>query len=143
MELKAAFKNWWLVAEPAVRTKNIEESWVDFMVAWKRVKHPKGASLEKIRQALLLTPPENPGTIYGAAGARLYCLCVLLHEHQEAEWKSEPFILGCRLAGDFLGINHIQANKLLTTFVDQGLLSLAFKGNARQASRYRLLPAAR
>lgn len=143
LERKVVLHAWWQLAEPAVGTKDFDVSWQDFMVAWDGVKHPWGAALEKIRQGLPKTPPENPGSIYGKSGAMLYCLCVLLDKHQEQAWDSEPFILGCRLAGDLLGISRIQANTLLTIFVRQGLLSLAFKGNARQASRYRLLPAAR
>jgi hypothetical protein len=142
LERKAVLSAWWQLAEPAVGTKDFDVSWQDFMVAWDGVKHPWGAALEKIRQDLPKTPPENPGSIYGKSGAMLYCLCVLLDKHQEQAWDSKPFILGSRLAGDFLGIDHRQANTLLTIFVRQGLLSLAFKGNARQASRYRLLPAA-
>jgi hypothetical protein len=112
------------------------------MVAWEGVKHPWGAALNKIRQDLPKTPPENLGSIYGESGAMLYCLCVILDKHQEQAWNSEPFILTCRLAGELIGIDYRQANKLLNIFVSQGLLSLAFKGNERQASRYRLLPAA-
>ena len=118
-------------------------SWQDFMVAWDGVKHPWGAALNKIRQELPKTPPENPGSIYGKSGAMLYCVCVLLDKHQEEEWESKPFFLPCRQAGELIGIDYRQANTLLNVFVSQGLLSLAFKGNARQASRYRLLPAAR
>ena len=142
LERKAVLHVWWQLAEPAVGTKDFDVSWQDFMVAWDSVKHPWGAALDKIRQSLPKTPPENPGSIYGTSGAMLYCLCVLLHKNQEEEWDSKPFFLTCRLAGELLGIDHRQANTLLTIFVRQGLLSLAFKGNARQASRYRLLPAA-
>jgi hypothetical protein len=142
LERKAVLHAWWQLAEPAVGTKDFDVSWEEFMVAWDGVKHPWGAALEKIRQGLPKTPPENPGSIYGKSGAMLYCLCVQLDKHQEQAWDSKPFILGSRLAGDLLGIDHRQANRLLTIFVSQGLLSLAFKGNTRQASRYRLLPVA-
>ena len=142
LERKAFLHAWWQLAEPAVGTKDFDVSWQDFMVAWEGVKHPWGAALNKIRQDLPKTPPENLGSIYGESGAMLYCLCVLLDKHQEQAWNSEPFILTCRLAGELIGIDYRQANKLLNIFVSQGLLNLAFKGNERQASRYRLLPAA-
>jgi hypothetical protein len=142
MERKVVLHAWWQLAEPAVGTKDFDVSWQDFMVAWDGLKHPWGAALDKIRKGLPKTPPDNPGSIYGKSGAMLYSLCVLLDKHQEEEWESKPFFLTCRLAGELIGIDYRQANTLLNIFVNQGLLSLAFKGNARQASRYRLLPAA-
>lgn len=139
-ELKAIFTLWWHTALPAISTKEFDESWIDFLVAWDNVKHPLGSSMTKIASGLPDHSITNDANIFGNMGANLLELCIRLDENQKTNWNDEPFPLACRIAGDVLHINRNYANSLLQLFTKNGFLELVTKGNTVKANRYRLNP---
>ena len=132
-------ERWWVFAEPNVRTKDFEESWIDLQYAWHNVKFPKGLALAKVLQELPSDPPANPGDSLGLIGRRLYHLCQLLERQQLENFGNDVFILSCRIAGYALGISYQQANTALRTFVIKGMLVVVQKGTSVKAARYRLV----
>jgi len=138
-DLKALLERWWVVAEPNVRTKDFEESWIDLQYAWHNVKFPKGLALAKVLQELPSDPPANPGDFLGLIGRRLYHLCQLLERQQLENFGNDVFMLSCRIAGYALGISYQQANTALRTFVIKGMLVVVQKGTSVKAARYRLV----
>ena len=137
-ELNAVLQQWWVHAEPNVRTKDFNLSMIGFHLAWDRVKFPKGELLAKVLSDLPDDPPENLGGFLGLHGRRLYHLCQLLDRHQREHFKNDVFMLGCRTAGEALSIDFRTANSALNAFVHKGLIELVEKGGHRKVSRYRL-----
>lgn len=137
-ELKEVLQQWWVFAEPNIRTKDFNVSLIDFYHAWVSVKFPKGEALAKVLRDLPEDPPENPGGFLGLHGRRLYHLCILLDRHQREHFGSDVFMLACRTAGESLGMDFRTANAALNTFVNKGLIELVQKGFQGKASRFRL-----
>jgi len=136
--LKALLQRWWVVAEPNVRTKDFEESLIDFQHAWRNVKFPKGDVLAKILQDMPDDPPDNPGGFLGLTGRRIYHLCKLLDRQQNENYGNGVFMLSCRVAGNALRIDYRLANKVLKLFVEKKILEIAEEHTTVRATRYRL-----
>ena len=66
---------------------------------------------------------------------RLVLLCRQLQQTS----GDQPFFLGCRTAGELLGINHVLAAKFLKLLVCEHILSIALAGTTKKATRYRYL----
>lgn len=135
-DLLGIVQRWHIAALPNIRTKSFSESWADFKVAWKKDLLPFGVVLASVVNNL----PEahithiRPG--YDHQIIQLIRLCSGL----QSLARDAPFFLGCRIAGEFLGINHTSANALLRLLVDDGILTLVKKGTGLRSSRYRLNP---
>jgi hypothetical protein len=139
-EIKPIFILWWHKVLPVISTKNFDESWIAFLIAWDNVKYPLGKSMDMISSGLPDHSITNEASIYGIMGANLLELCIRLDENQKTNWNDEPFPLSCRIAGDVLGINRNYANSLLSLLAKDGFLVLVTKGNTVKANRYRLNP---
>ena len=65
---------------------------------------------------------------------RLDALCWQL----QLQWGARPFPLGCRIAGEFLGVSKTEAHGLFKALKFDGVLRLAKKGTLkdRQASEW-------
>ena len=124
---------------PVVDSKDFDESWTDFKVAWENVKHPYGASMDKIKVGLPDTSIQNDASVHGDMAANLLELCIRLDDNQNKHWNGDPFPLSCRTAGEILGINRYYANNLLSLLTKEGYLEVT-KGNTVRANRYRLNP---
>ena len=140
LQLKTAFTDWWQQSLPIIGTKDFDESWTDFLVAWGKVMYPAGQALNLISIGLPDPSTTNHASIYGIKGANLLELCIRLDKNQKDNWNNEPFPLSCRVAGDVLGICRNHANQLLTLLTNDGSLELVSKGNTVRANRYRLNP---
>ena len=138
-ELHGMFTAWWHRVLPVIGSKDFDESWTEFKVAWDNVKHPHGASMDKIKEGLPDTFIQNDGSIHGVMAANLLELCIRLDDNQNKNWNGEPFPLACRTAGEILGINRYYANNLLSLLTKEGYLEVT-KGNTVRANRYRLNP---
>jgi hypothetical protein len=123
--------HWYQQVQPAIRTKEFMESWMGFKTAWRNVKYMNGI-MESIVAKLDKDPPNNPGSVFGLQGARLYQLCSDLQSHH----GGKPFFLSCRQAGKALQITHTFANDLLSEFCHMGLITRTSKGTKQKASRY-------
>jgi hypothetical protein len=91
-ELHPYMEQWHAQALPLIRTKDFDESWDDFVVAWGTVKYARGASLRSA-----VAKAEDVQLVGVAAGytgtlRRLAQLCAEL----QAQAGDRPFFLGCR-----------------------------------------------
>jgi hypothetical protein len=137
-ELAQVLQSWWVYAEPVVGTKDYSVSLEDFHIAWHGIKFPKGELLNRILEDFPDDPPSNAAEHLGMSCKRLYHLCRLLDAHQKIYFDSAPFFLGCRIAGEILGIEYQRANELLRMFAAKGFISVVKKGEGYKATRYRL-----
>jgi len=138
-EISSIFNAWWHRVLPFIGSKDFDESWTEFKVAWDNVKNPHGASMDKIKEGLPDTSIQNDGSVHGFMAANLLELCIRLDKNQSTNWNGDPFPLACRTAGEVLGIDKNYANNLLSLLTKEGFLEVT-KGNTVKANRYRLNP---
>lgn len=81
-------------------------------------------------------PPDMNGIgDFGERGDRLLQICLGLSNRS----ADGVFFLGCRKAGEELGMSHTEAARLLQAFVGRGLLKIVTPATKRDATRYRLV----
>ncbi|MBN2025120.1 MAG: hypothetical protein JW809_20250 [Pirellulales bacterium] len=127
------------VRRELIRTEPFEETWIDFLRAWPKIRFPQGAEpmtaiLQRARQA----PPPPAAARYEQAGLRL--LVALCRELQRAAGE-EPFFLACRTAGRLLDVSHVQASRWLFLLAHNRAIELVERSQQghRRANRYRYL----
>lgn len=134
-QLKPLLREWHALAYPVIRTKPFEETWIDFLKAWPKVRFPVGSGpIDMIfeRAMAAITPPELQE--HHHSGIRL--LAALCRELQ-ADAGEYPFFLACRTAGRLLGVDHGTASRWLFFLVSEGVLSIVTVGSVGRATRYR------
>jgi len=129
-------KRWHELALPVIRTKAFEETWIDFLQGWSKVKF--GAGMDPVKIAMeSACKAEPPGAVREyQPGVQL--LAALCRELQKLH-GTQPFFLSCRKAGTELEVDHATANRWLYLLVSEGLLVETAKGSqsSRRATRYR------
>lgn len=124
-----------------IATEPFDETWIDFLYAWPRVKFPKGnepmvAILERAKHS----PPPAAAQNYEGDGLRL--LVALCRELQRLSGE-KPFYLACRTAARLLGLDsengHVKAWRWLGLLVHNRVIDEVEPGQRgkRRASRYR------
>ena len=142
-QLRQIVEIWHKRALPNIRTKEFEETWIDFLKAWPRIKYLKGEGpMAKIfEQAIQLEPPEMAVEKY-PDNSKLKILASLCRELQRAAGDS-PFYLSVRTAGKLLKISPMQASRWLFLLQSDGIVKLVCKGGTadtvRNASRYQYI----
>lgn len=142
-ELRPIVREWHRRALPKIRTKTFEETWIDFLKAWPRVRQPKGTEpmMEIFQRAAESERPRIAVAKY-PENERLQILVALCRELQRAA-GTEPLYLSCRKAGDLFSVSHTEANRWLFLLVSDGILRVVTKGgtqkNPRNATRFRYL----
>ena len=128
---------WHKLALPVIGTKPFEDTLIDFLKGWRRVKFPKGSDpmAEALANAIAAELPEA-AIVYEQEQLRL--LVSLCRELQRVSGDS-PFFLSCRTAGRLLDVDFKTANRWLFLLVEEDVLTLVKKGDASSmlASRYR------
>jgi hypothetical protein len=127
------------VARGVIGTRPFEETWIDFLYAYPRVKFPKGAEpMTAIFQRARSADPPPAALRYEHLGLRL--LVALCRELQRVSGE-KPFFLGCRTAGKLLGVDHVTAWRWLFLLQHHHVIHEEEKGDwrKRRASRYRYL----
>ena len=141
MHLRPYVEIWYQQALPVIATKPFEESWIDFLKGWPRVKYPKGSEpmVEILARVEIAECPKEAAGFEQERLRRLVCLCREL----QRESRDVPFFLSCRKAGEVLGVSRTTISRWLFLLLEEGLLELVRKGSAKsgQASRYRYLGA--
>ena len=135
-ELEKVVRAWHKKALPAIATKPFEETWIDFLRAWPRVKYPRGQGrILEILKAAKQSVPVEAERFEQPALRLLVSLCREL----QREAGPEPFPLACRTAGRLLEVDHMTASRWLYLLVQTGILTEVEKGSQRQnkATRYR------
>lgn len=140
-DLMPYVRRWHQLALPVIGTKPFEETAIDFLLAWPKVRYPKGTDpmgsiLAKAREGVF-DVPEVAQEFQG--GLRL--LVSLCRELQRAA-GSNPFYLSCRTAGRLLEVDHTTAWRWLFWLIQTQIVEVVSKGNqaSQKANRYRYLP---
>lgn len=123
-----------------IGTEPFEETWIDFLHAWPKVKFPRGkepmiAILERAKHS----PPPAVAQNYEGDGLRL--LVAICRELQNAS-GNKPFYLACRTAAALLDLGEngfVTAWRWLSLLVHDGVIDEVERGQRgkRRASRFR------
>ncbi len=136
--LRPNVREWHRRALPVITTKPFDETWLDFMFAWKNVKVPIGSGpLELAAEAAKSAEPPPEAEAYDISEVRL--LVSICRELQRYAGDG-VFFLACRTAQRLLGIErHETAWRWLLLLEGDGLLHVETRGNqkSRRATRYR------
>jgi hypothetical protein len=132
-------RRWHELAKPVISTQAWEETLIDFLRAWPRVKFPKGTEpmvqiFERAQQA------DPPQAALRFEQDKLRLLVALCRELQHAS-GDRPFFLACRTAGRLLDVDYTTAWRWLFLLDHVGVIREVEKGDRakRRASRYRYL----
>jgi hypothetical protein len=124
-DLLSCFDAWYQAAHPIICTKGYDRNQQQFLDAWERWQKKRGEFLcDLLADADLI---EVPLDVVMEPAQRLFRVCAGL---QQAN-GSEPFFLGCRMAGTLIGVGRQRANELLTEFRAAGYLRREKKGTVR------------
>ncbi len=142
-QFREIVKAWHNRALSNIRTKEFEETWIDFLKAWPRIKYKKGEEpiMKIFESTIQLEPPKIAVELY-PGNAKIQLLLSLCRELQKAS-GTEPFFLDVRTAGRLLGVSHVQASRWLFLLVSDGILKIVAKGGTaktvRKATRFRYI----
>jgi hypothetical protein len=142
-DLRAIVREWHRRALPKIRTKVFEETWIDFLKAWPRVRHPKGTEpmMQTFLRAVESDAPRIAVVNY-PENQRLQIFVALCRELQRAAGV-EPFYLSCRTAGRLFSVSHTEAARWFFLLESDRILEVVNKGgtskNPRNATRFRYL----
>jgi Bifunctional DNA primase/polymerase, N-terminal len=128
--LRAVVVMWFERALPVIRTKELQESWADFQLAWVRAR-PHGAALTAAYDAARRRPlPPVDGD--GEVGV-LAALC------RNLGGASRQFFLSCRAVEALFGVGRMTAWRWLVALQFHGVIEEVEKGKNknRQATVWR------
>jgi hypothetical protein len=128
-DLKTALWQWHQLAllKQVIGTEPFEETWIDFLKSWPKIKFPRGqepmtAILEKAKTA----PLPHAAMRYDLDALRL--LVAVCRELQHVSGEGE-FFLSCRTAGKLLGVDHSTAARYLFLLAHDGIVEAVEKGD--------------
>jgi hypothetical protein len=124
-----------------IATVPFEETWIDFIHAWPRVRFPKGNQrllriVQRAKESISTVPQ-----CYEGAGLRL--LVAICREFQR-DSGGQPFFLSCHMAAMLLGLGengHVKAWRWLELLVHDDVLDVVEppQRGKRRATRYRYI----
>jgi hypothetical protein len=142
-QFETIVRKWHKKALSKIRTKEFEETWIDFLKAWPNIKHKIGDEpMARIFEAVIqLEPPEIAMEKY-PDNSKLKIFVSLCRELQRAAGNN-PFFLATRTAGKLLKISPMQASRWLYLLETDNILKVVVKGgtaeNPRKATRFRYI----
>jgi hypothetical protein len=142
-QFRSVAKQWHKKALPNIETKEFEETWIDFLKGWHKVKWKIGESpmAQIFEKAIQLEPPKIAVEKY-PEHSKLKILVSLCRELQRAA-GNQPFFLTVRTGARLLKVNQMTISRWLFLLESDGILKLVSKGGTaetvRQASRYRYI----
>ncbi len=129
-------QRWYTRALPYIKTKEFDETLIDFFYAWPRVHTPMRTNLMEDAMRLARSKP-IPNLPYDSQPVR--DLAALCRELQGIVGDG-PFFLSTRTAGRLLGVHHTTAWRGLFLLETDGWIKTIEKGgtdkNPRKATRY-------
>lgn len=145
---RLAVEKWFKRALPNIRTKDFEETWIDFLKGWPEIKCKIGENpMAKIfEKAIQLEPPKIAVEKY-PENKKLQFLASLCRELQRAAGDN-PFFLACRTASRLLSgksqpVSSMAISRWLFLLKDDGIITVVVPGgtkeNPRKATRYRYI----
>lgn len=130
VQLRKIVKAWHQGALPSIRTKEFEETWLDFRHAWANVKHSIGDGI--MSQVVEAASLDNlPSVTDDYDRKECLTLVAVCRELQRRNKKGTPFFLSCRTAGDLVKVDHQTAARWLRLLVLDGILTETEKGTAK------------
>ena len=118
--LKPYVRRWHDLCKDKITTKPFEESWIDFLKGWPRVRQPKREdAMTEIFQRSEANPLPEVACEYEQAG--LQQLVAFCREMQRS-CGDGPYYLACRTAGRPFEVDHTTANRWLFLLVSDGVL---------------------
>ena len=137
-QLQPLVRQWHNLAKPNIGTPAFEETWLDFIHAWPRVKFPGKEPMAMIlATAVALEPPE---AVRHYESEPLKLLASLCRELQRATGDA-PFFLSVRTVGKYFNVDPGTASRWLTLLRFDRVIDEVEKGTQKtgRASRYRFL----
>lgn len=140
-EMKPFMREWHRLALPVIVTKEWDESWHDFQVAWGNIILPDGTTLDDLLEQVKSKPFPPAVLAFRFDHPKIRLLMALFHEFQSRLGPGGDFFLSCRDAGRLLGVSHEMANNWINLLLRYGVAELVERGTQtkRLASRYRYL----
>lgn len=119
-------REWHRRALTYIRTKEFEETWIDFLKAWTKIKWKEGESpmSETFEKAKRASVPGYAAKYDNPKLRLLVVWCKLLQE----QVGGSSFFLSARTAGKFLNVNPMTANRWLFLLERDGILEVIEKG---------------
>lgn len=136
-ELKPIIRRWHGMARPRMRTQAFDETWSDFLEAWKHARFPLSSDLVRVASNKAKAgdlPPE--ALAFDAAETRLLVgICF----HLSRGHRSGHFFLSSHGVAKLLNRDQPVIYRRLQMLVAEGLLRLHRPGNSQKANRYQWL----
>jgi len=138
IQLEGILREWHQIALPNLGTKDFDETRIDFLKGWDKIRYPHGTgpfadAMKRLNDAEL---PRCADRYDDVNKRRLVGLCRELQRINPAG----PFFLSCRTAGECLKVDPATANRWLFLLCADGILELVDPGDKKRAARYRYLP---
>jgi hypothetical protein len=127
-ELLPLVQHWHSKALAVIRTKDFVTSWQEFLVGWLGW-NPQAAEINQaIALAQTIAIPDHPHHTEPTRQLLRHCAAL------QTQYGDRPFFLGCRLAGELIGLDKDAANKLLRQLQQEGFLTLVKKGRQQSVN---------
>lgn len=137
-QLEEFVRAWHQAALPNLGTKDFDETRIDFLKGWDKIKYPHGTGpFAEAMKRLDATPLPRCADHYSDMNKRR--LVGLCRELQRINLAG-PFFLSCRTAGTCLKIDHTTASRSLYLLTEDGILEVVESGDKKRATRYRYIP---
>jgi hypothetical protein len=126
-----AVRQWHRQALPNIRTQDFEETWIDFLKAWPKIRWRKGTKpmSEIFEKAKTTTVPEFALRYDNPKLRLLVVWCKILQERA----GNSSFFLSARTAGKYLDIDLMKANRWLFLLEQDRILEVVEKGKLTRA----------
>jgi hypothetical protein len=140
IELRPYVRHWYELAAEVIRTKPFDETWIDFLKAWPKVKFPLGH--DPMGAVLARAKAAAPPAVSSKFDHPLVVLLISICRDLQRVAGEGPFFLSCRTAGRLLVVDPTTANRWLFLLIAENILEVVEKGEItrRRATRYRYLP---
>ncbi len=134
-------RRWYKMALPNIRTKEFEETWIDFLKGWEKIKYKigEGVLAEVLERARALPTPAMAMELY--PGDKKILFLVRLCRELQASAGDDPFFLSARTAGRLVDVSAMMASRYFFLLESDHILKIVEKGgtakNPRKATRYK------
>ena len=131
------------MALPNIKTKNFEETWIDFLLAWTDIKYKigEGPMIQIFKRAVKSKPPKIAVRTY--PGNTQVQLLVAFCKELQLKAGEKPFFLSARTAGKLFKVAPMTAWRWLYVLVQDEILKVFRKGRITKAgpkaTRYRYI----
>jgi len=142
-QFKVIIREWHKRALLKIRTKEFEETWIDFLMGWPKVKYKVGEGpIDQIFARAKRSKPSKVALEKYPTHEKLQLLTALCRELQIIA-GNKPFFLSARTAGKLFNVTAMTASCWLRLLVYDDILRVVRKGGTREmvrkATRYKYI----